>query len=210
MLSGPEPSPESDPLRTARGHENLRLKKGGTVSGFEYLFTFYGLLLGLAVANVATGFADMWRGRDDISPGWTTPLLGLFILLAAAQQWVSYWMAREGLTMEPSTLLISMAVAFPYIFVSTGMFPRQSDKWRSLDDYYAAHSRVLMGALALPALASLVYNVALHGAPDIRDAVTAAIRIGIPAGLMLTRRPLLHRAGLCLLCGLMLYKIFGT
>ncbi len=29
------------------------------MGGFEYLFTFYGLLLGLAVANVATGFADM-------------------------------------------------------------------------------------------------------------------------------------------------------
>lgn len=34
------------------------------MSGFEYLFTFYGLLLGLAVANVATGFADMWRSRE--------------------------------------------------------------------------------------------------------------------------------------------------
>jgi len=179
------------------------------MSGFEYLFTFYGLLLGLAVANVATGFADMWRGRDDISPGLTTPLLGLFVLLAAAQQWVSYWSARETLSMEPSTLLISLAVAFPYIFVSTGMFPRQSDKWRSLDDYYAAHSRVLMGALALPMSSSLVYNVVKFGLPDVSQAVTAAIRIGIPGALMLTRRPALHRVGLGLLCALMVFKIFA-
>ena len=32
------------------------------MSGFEFLFSFYSLLLGLAVANVATGFADIWRG----------------------------------------------------------------------------------------------------------------------------------------------------
>ena len=179
------------------------------MSGFEYLFTFYGLLLGLAVANVATGFADMWRSRDDIGPGWTTPLLGLFILLAAAQQWVSYWSARDGLTMEPSTLLISMAVAFPYIFVSTGMFPRHQDKWPSLEDYYGAHSRVLMGALALPPLASLLYNVVLFGFPDMGQMAITAVRIGIPVALMLTRRPLLHRIGLGLLCGLMLYRMFA-
>jgi len=28
---------------------------------FQYLFTFYALLLGLAIANVASGFGDMWR-----------------------------------------------------------------------------------------------------------------------------------------------------
>lgn len=178
------------------------------MSGFEYLFTFYGLLLGLAVANVATGFADMWRSREDIGPGWTTPLLGLFILLAAAQQWVSYWAARDGLTMEPATLLISMAVAFPYIFVSTGMFPRQQDRWRSLEDYYAAHSRVLMGALALPHAVSLVYNLVQFGPLNSQETVYAVVRIGIPAALMLTRRPLLHRIGLSLLCCLMLFKIF--
>ncbi|RYG85685.1 MAG: hypothetical protein EON59_11680 [Alphaproteobacteria bacterium] len=178
------------------------------MSGFEYLFTFYGLLLGLAVANVATGFADMWRSRDDISPGWTTPMLGMFILLAAAHQWVSFWAAREGITMAPSTLLISMAVAFPYIFVSTGMFPRQHDKWRSLEDYYAAHSRVLMGALALPSVVSTTYNVVRFGPSDGLEWLWLVPRIGIPAVLMLTRRPLLHRIGLSLLCVLMLSKIF--
>lgn len=179
------------------------------MSGFEYLFTFYGLLLGLAVANVATGFADMWRSREDIRPGWTTPLLGLFILLAAAQQWVSYWGGREGLTMEPWNLLISMGVAFPYIFVSTGMFPRQYDKWGSLEEYYAAHSRVLMGVLALPTLASSIYNAVLFGLPDALSAVTVAVGIGIPVALMLTRRPILHRVGLGLLCGWMLFLIFA-
>jgi hypothetical protein len=105
------------------------------MSGFEYLFTFYGLLLGLAVANVATGFADMWRGRADTKVGWATPLLGLFIMLGAAQQWVSFWGGRDSLTMGPWELLISIGVAFPYIFVSQGMFPRDQDRWPSLDDY---------------------------------------------------------------------------
>jgi len=179
------------------------------MSGFEYLFTFYGLLLGLAIANVATGFADMWRSREDMDPGWTTPLLGLFVLLAAAHQWISFWGGRDSITMEPWTLLISIGVAFPYIFVSQGMFPRQQDKWRSLEEYYAGHSRVLMGALMIPSVASLIYNAARNGLPDGLDAVAYSIRIGIPLALILTRRPLAHRAGLGLLCVWMLFIIFA-
>ena len=36
------------------------------MSDFEYIVGFYALLLGLAVANVAIGFADMWRERERI------------------------------------------------------------------------------------------------------------------------------------------------
>ena len=47
------------------------------MSGFDFLFSFQSLLLGLAVARVATGFADMWRGRKDIVVGISPILLGL-------------------------------------------------------------------------------------------------------------------------------------
>lgn len=180
------------------------------MSGFEYLFTFYGLLLGMAIANVATGFADMWRSREDIATGWTTPLLGLFVLLAAAHQWVSFWGGREDITMGPWNLAISMGVALPYIFVSRGMFPRQQDKSRSLEDYYAAHSRVLMGALMIPALASIIYNgVRNGGVPEGLNAVSYAVRIVVPLALILTRRRWVHRVGLGVLCAWMLFQMFA-
>ena len=54
------------------------------MSGFEFLFTFFSLLLGLAVANIATDFADMWRERNTRMAGTSTVLLGLFILLSVA------------------------------------------------------------------------------------------------------------------------------
>ena len=54
------------------------------MSGFEFLFSFYGLLLGLAVANVTSSFADAWRSRSEWHVGAAPPLLGTFILLAAA------------------------------------------------------------------------------------------------------------------------------
>ena len=43
------------------------------MSDFEYVVGFYALLLGLAVANVVIGFADMWRERERLEIGWCPP-----------------------------------------------------------------------------------------------------------------------------------------
>lgn len=179
------------------------------MTGYEFLFTFYGLLLGLAIANVATGFADIWRSRDDLKPGWTTALLGLFILLAAAAQWVSFWGGRETLMMGPWELIVSIAVAFPYIFVSQVMFPRQQDRWASLDEYYLAHRAVIFAVLLVPPLASLAYNGAVGGTlPAGAHIILYVVRIVIPVALIASARLWLHRSGLALLCAAMLVAIF--
>ena len=51
------------------------------MDSFDYLFSFYGLLLGIAVANVAIGFADMWRDSEKIGVGYCPPLLGIVVML---------------------------------------------------------------------------------------------------------------------------------
>ena len=61
------------------------------MNAFEYLFSFYGLLLGLAAANVATGFADIWRDRREIAVGVCTPLVAVIVLLGCMNLWLSFW-----------------------------------------------------------------------------------------------------------------------
>jgi len=118
------------------------------MDGFNFLFSFYGLLLGLAVASVTTAFAEMWRNHERVPVGRALPLLGVFILLAAAEQWVSFWQSRTGLTMGPWQLLTGLAMALPYIFVSQAMAPRSDDtRWPTLEDYYSAHRRTLLAVL---------------------------------------------------------------
>jgi hypothetical protein len=102
------------------------------MNGFEFLFSFYSLLLGLAVANVATGFADIWRGRRETPVGTPTVLLGLLILFSAAQQWMSFWRGRDSLTMGRWQILVSIAVALPFVFISRAMPPESKihgDHW---------------------------------------------------------------------------------
>jgi hypothetical protein len=172
------------------------------MTGFDFLFSFYSLLLGLAVARVATGFADMWRGRKHMAIGVSPILLGLFILFSAAQQWMSFWNARGVYTMGPWPILVSMGITLPYVFVSQAMLPREQDTWASLEDYYMAHNRVLIGTLLLAPVIALCYNFARGnelGLSPARVAVSIVLRLGIPVLLICWQQRSVHRLGLAAL-----------
>lgn len=182
------------------------------MSGFEYIFTFYGLLLGLAVANAVGNVAEMWRANETVKVGLAPPLLCVFILLAAAQQWVSFWGAREELTMSPVNLLMCIGMAVPYTFVSHGMTPAREGS-ASFESFYLDHRKMLMGVLAIPPLLSLIYNVALDGFGDLGQfalgmAVITGPRVLIPLWLALTRSPRAHAIGLGLLAAHTLWRLF--
>ena len=70
------------------------------MNAFDYLFSFYGLLLGIAVANVAIGFADMWRDCEKIQVGGCPPLLCGIVLLGGMNVWLTMWHIR-GLRCAP-------------------------------------------------------------------------------------------------------------
>lgn len=178
------------------------------MSGPEFLFSFFGLLLGLAVANIATGFGEMWRGRQRWRIGLATPLLGLFVMLAVSQQWLAFWRARTIVDIEPLLLLASIGVAFPYIFLSSAMYPRSEDRVGALDDYYLAHSRTFMIALMVPTIVNALVNIGIGGT-FLRGALPYyGLRLGIPLVLAFWRKLGVHYAGLVLLILTMLVRIF--
>ncbi len=57
------------------------------MSAFEFFFSFYGLLLGLSVAELVGGFARVLHERQRVRFGWLTPLLALFV----AVDLVTFW-----------------------------------------------------------------------------------------------------------------------
>jgi hypothetical protein len=179
------------------------------MSGFEFLFTFYSLLLGLSIANIATDFADMWRERHARMSSVSTIFLGIFVLICVAQQWISFWALREIIVMNPTNLLICIAMSFPYIFVSQAMFPSVNDSWESLEDYYMAHCRVLQSVLLIPIAVSVGFNLYLGSLAAWPDTTFFIFRIGIPILLMVFRVKWLHRIGLILLIATMFERIYS-
>ncbi|RYE65509.1 MAG: hypothetical protein EOO81_12600 [Oxalobacteraceae bacterium] len=100
------------------------------MSDFEFFFSFYGLLLGLAVAEVTVKFADAIGSRKRIVIGWLTPLLAVFILFDLAGFWMWTWPNRNGLTVSWMLVLGGLIVAVTYFFAAALVFPRRPDEWQ--------------------------------------------------------------------------------
>ena len=183
------------------------------MSGFEYIFTFYSLLLGLAVANATNNLAEMWRSQRAVAVGLAPPLLCVLILLAVGQQWVSFWNARENITLSPNTVLMSIGMALPFIFISHGMTPAREGSG-SFEEFYIEHRKTLMGVLAAPPLLSFAFNSFAFGIGEPLEAafyiaLVILPRVLIPIGLAFTQSPRMHVIGLTVLIAHTLWRLFS-
>ena len=171
------------------------------MGSFDYLFSFYGLLLGIAVANVAIGFADMWRDCEKISVGTCPPLVASSVLLGGMNVWMQMWLARPFANVNGVQMLAAAAISLPYVFVSRAIFPGMEDKpERSLEEHYLKHRKIILILLALPSAIS----VGSHALLDQFHYKTwelwwAAARIAIPLGLLFFPQREVQRSGLAAL-----------
>jgi len=65
------------------------------MSGAEFAFTLFGLLLGLALAEGLGGLARALKARHKVRIGWPTALLGLFVSCDVVTFWMYGWAMRK-------------------------------------------------------------------------------------------------------------------
>lgn len=175
---------------------------------FEHLFSFYGLLLGLAAANVATGFADTWRDRRHIELGICGPLIASIVLLGAMNLWLSFWAVRETVALNGWRMLGVAGIALPYVFISRAMFPGPGGA-TSLEEQYFAHRRVMLCALAASPIVSMTTTLSVNnGLPLSLSTVWLALRIATPLALLPLQNRSANRIGLSAMAALLLVGLF--
>ena len=175
---------------------------------FDYLLSFYGLLLGIAVANVAIGFADMWRDCEKIRVGTSPPLLACIVLLGGMNVWLTTWQTRHAMDLDGWQMLAAAGIALPYVFVSRAIFPGLEAKPESsLEDHYLKHRLLILALLTVPPVVSLVSKLVLDDVHEYgwREAWIGA-RIAVPPALMLLRERGTQRVGLA---GFVLLELVG-
>lgn len=179
--------------------------RGIRMTGFEALFAFYALLLGLALGNVSHAFADMYRLRARMPVGWTMPLLGVVVILAVCQQWMSLFLAQGRVQLGGAQILASLIGALPYIVIGRLMIPHEGEA-RDVESHYAAQRGLLAGMLLVPVLSSLVFNLifdVMEGASIIENlpgyAMYHGARIAFIAPMLVWRSVVVQRVGLSLL-----------
>lgn len=110
---------------------------------FDFMFGFYGLLLGLAVAEIAAGFSRAWDERKRRSLGLIGPLFGAVLLLDLLTYWLSAWGHRMigGVTFHVA--FIAAIAALLYFFASTQVFPKEGNA-ETLDDHIMEHRKAVV------------------------------------------------------------------
>jgi hypothetical protein len=114
------------------------------LSAFEFFFSFYGLLLGLSVAELVGGFARILHEKTRVRFGWLTPLLAVFVAVDIATFWNQAWSIFRFAPFNLALLVMGLVVAGVFYIAASVTFPRpEGDAPINLDDHFWRHRRTV-------------------------------------------------------------------
>ena len=123
------------------------------MSAFEFFFSFYGLLLGLSVAELVGGFSRVLHERQRVRFGWLTPLLAVFVALDVATFWNQAWVIFRGAPFNSALLCLGLIVAATFYIAASVTFPRVTaegvEQRIDLDDHFWAHRRLIFTCILM-------------------------------------------------------------
>jgi len=117
------------------------------MSAFEFVFSLFGLLLGLSLAEVLGGFGKAVKARARIRIGWLTPLLGVLVMLDLTAFWITGWSVRESIPVNYLTLMLLLVVTGLYYLAANLIFPEEPDRCPDFDAHYWANKRLVLAAM---------------------------------------------------------------
>lgn len=137
------------------------------MSEFEFAFSLFGLLLGLALAEGLGGLAKALKASHKVRIGWLTALLGIFVSCDVVTFWVYGWGMRELVAFTWPTLFAGFLVTATYYVAASLIFPDDPEEWGDLDSHFwKQRSKVLAGVfLCNLALLGVALSLGLMPAP---------------------------------------------
>jgi len=126
---------------------------------FEFLFSVFGLLIGLTLVEIAVKFADAIDAHRRRPIGILTPLLAAFVIIDVAGYWLFAWSLRDLLHVRWRTVFIGLTVAMTYYLSASMIFPRSEGEWKNLDEHYWSRKRLVIGGVLLVESATMAWQL---------------------------------------------------
>jgi hypothetical protein len=117
------------------------------VDDFEFLAGFFGVLLGLVIAQIATKLAEAIDEHRERPVGLLTSLLAAFVLCDVTGFWLWIWSVRDVVIVSWRSVFVSTALAITYYLAAALVFPRNAGRWASYDEHYWARKRLVVGGM---------------------------------------------------------------
>jgi len=117
-------------------------------------------------ASWVTGSALVRSGGTLIKDGYAHPLLAGLLLLDLASFWTNTWEMMQHIQISLHLLIVGVVVAGTYFLAASLVFPDDMDEWPSLDAFYDAHKRWVVGGVWLANMISGIGFTAFVTTPD--------------------------------------------
>ncbi len=159
------------------------------MSAFEFFFSFYGLLLGLSVAALVGGFAQMLHERQRVRFGWLTPMLAAFVALDVATFWNQAWVIFRGAPYNHALLIVGLLIAATFYIAASVTFPRLSAEGQDgridLDEHFWRYRRLVFGCIMT---ANLTVGVLFAVLMSVNEgfAALSTVRLWVGFGIFFT------------------------
>jgi fucose 4-O-acetylase-like acetyltransferase len=129
------------------------------MSQFEFFMGFYGLLLGLGVAQLLSGLANLIREKSPPKLGVLIPLFAAVALIEIVASFIDAWEKFRDIGITLAQLSIPTLIGILYFFIASIVVPTDLSEWSNLDDYYVARRKWLMGLLIVVNLLTISLEV---------------------------------------------------
>jgi hypothetical protein len=180
------------------------------MDAFSFVFSLFGLLMGLALAEAIGGFGSALELRHKIRIGWLSPLIALLITFDITSLWLIAWQNRSAIPINFISLASGMVIFGIYYLIAQLVFPDDIEHWPDLDVYYFKHRRWLMGGMYTCNLLAMA-GLQVAGVPQLANTnawiVFVAFSLGVAGVCFLPGKRLNLAALIYQLC---LYPLFDA
>lgn len=114
---------------------------------FEVFFTFYGLILGLAAAEILSSVGSLAREGALKAMRPQTALLSFLTFLLICATWIDAWTIRTSFSLDFRSLWAPIGAATAYYLAAVVVLPRKPAAWSEMDSYFAEQKRFIVGCL---------------------------------------------------------------
>lgn len=155
------------------------------MSEFEFFFSFFGLLLGLSIAEVLAGLARAIQARlqpgATLRIGWLTPMLAGFVQLDLLSFWQAAWVSRDLVAVSGVALMAVMIFAGAYYLAASLVFPPDANAAGDHDLHFFRVRRIVIGVM----LALLVCQLAWYASvPKLLPLLLRPLSLGLTCVLV--------------------------
>ena len=175
---------------------------------FEYALGLFSVLIGLAIADIATSFHRLVRSRHPVTWDPLALLAALYALLTAIGMWFDIWGVRNVTGARHFFFyLIMVADLFVVFLIAAASLPDDPQSGRDLREFYSWNRHYFWALIALFQLGYSLLGLYFAGgvlsrAPPyyrLAFATQMSILFLVPVALALFKSRALHYCGLALL-----------